>query len=1808
MLGLLILISYLNLSNFPSDIYYREEISQYSSLSDDFLLVSYLYDGYFLYLEPSKSLGEWSNESFNNSFRILLAEEIRRSAGKSGGRAQDGLIPDIDLDLKMPRGLSYILGEGGHIKVAGFEEIDMEVKQNRQTYGQQGSYSSFPQIILKERLKADIDGTVGEKLHIDIDHDSELSEQDNLMKIWYGGGAGTGTEIEDDIIQELNLGHVEESGSEKLFGIATRGKIGSTSFDLSAGKLESDEISGSDAVNISSSTVTKKEKDYLRDEYFYTGLPHTSDSLIEYGLFVSYTGSVRPSTLLKFNGDTIGEVYMIGLVDRVDYELREFLRPGKPPLPYFHILNPYSLSQRRLGVYLIYADSTGKRDTLGKIIRNSEDPTIIDSLTLYQLKSINPDPRDPSWDYQMRNIYSLGTTEPSKVEIEIHKVVSSGNNSITNSEGIEYAHLLGITTEGGDVISSQILWEDGCLIFPDKFPFLNPGLGADTVPEIYRKKELVNDDGTNFGIAITTTSSTTGNFRLRSGGEIIANSEKLMVDGDLLKRNEDYKIDYLTGEVELLNRSKLPPDAEITYTFKSKPFFSFDSKYKARFNMKTTPFEDSRLDFDIGFLSRSNKGLFHPSVGKEPSNITLGKVDFSLNKEPELLNQIFGRLPLVDEDSKSRFSIDGSYGFSLPNPATNGKSYLDDMEAVAEAVPVDLNPRSWYYCSVPDDSVNVNDLAKLDWFSNSFYPKSRIFPEYASASSTESRTSVMVLYFRPSNRDNWGGIMRTYSPEQNFSQKNFLEVWIKADEGEMIFDMGDKMDEDQARWGRSSTGADSIIPPNGQWDSEDKNQDGQKQLGEDTGLDGIRMDDDNWVYYADSLDYGVDDYVSQPGSFVDSLKMHNKEDNNILDSEDLNRDYTFERDKSFFRYRIDLSSDEYLAKEGLNGWKVFILPLKDSLTYEKIGSPSFESILYTRIWFRGMDSDTRITIEKIHIVGNKWEDRGVRLVSNDSLNPSGGYFRAGFRNTLEDEGYISPVERIREPGSYTEQPEQSLVFEIDSLHENNYCVVENYLELPPQSAGKGYDFRLYEALVFYTKYIGNTADSAEVFLRLLTDSVNYYQFKTFAYQENWDTVEVSFKKFTHLKIDGDTTQGKYSLKGNPSLKNIVFIQLGVINQTPETLEGDVLIDDIILTGADSRVGSDLDLSLSTNVGDLITGLSYNINRKSANYKNRLDALRELGDKKVASQGFRISADAGKLLNKVISCPVSLSIRESNKTPIYEVNSDVTLLPEQADSLTQKEYSRDLTASLARNSSSDNWFLKNTIDNLRLSGSYRESKSFNPLKSADTVISTTASASYNLHLPKLALPVFSGETSSLLPKGIELRTSYGYTESKRYSYKDTLYEKINLPLKKEVTGYAGLTYEPVRWIDIDYSISARNDLREVTGDFSFNNLGQDASLKEEISATHRSNQFGINNLNLTYRNVFSQNHEIEYARTLGDSLDVRKCSQQRTIRITDDLMWGSIFGKLPLISRFSRNISPIRFSAHFTKDGAFAYLNAKPDYKFRYGIELLPESSLFERVEKSDGGYYNEIYSLSTGLSSARINVRVDWRISVNRPDELQMENTQTPIRTVRRTFPFPGLDIDFPNVHKYFPFLSNYLRRANISTSINKEFLSVEGVGGKEFSEEESSLSFTPGLDMDLKNGLGVSITYQYSERENYPDSRLNTHGKTKGFRINCNYTLKPSSAGFPLLFFGRIKFDKPVNLSASFNFKDNFSERMDNYGKSYKIDDNRTMEFNLNGNYTFSEMVSGGLSIDFRNYRNRMMENMSSTSYGGSFNVKLKF
>ena len=466
----------------------------------------------------------------------------------------------------------------------------------------------------------------------------------------------------------------------------------------------------------------------------------------------------------------------------------------------------------------------------------------------------------------------------------------------------------------------------------------------------------------------------------------------------------------------------------------------------------------------------------------------------------------------------------------------------------------------------------------------------------------------------------------------------------------------------------------------------------------------------------------------------------------------------------------------------------------------------------------------------------------------------------------------------------------------------------------------------------------------------------------------------------------------------------------------------------------------------------------------------------------------------------------------------------------------------------------------------------------------------------------------GESSSLLPKNIRFSTTYEYNQTDNYNYKDSTYEKGLSPVKKEISNKGNISYKPIRWLDLDYSITTRNDLRERTSlseDRSLSNLGQDASLNEEFSASHSSDILGINQFKITYKSSFGQDHSIDYSKSLGDSLDVRKCNQNRIININNDFKINSLLDKIPLLSIISKNIDPLRLSANCNKTGSFAYLNSKPNYRFRYGLETIPDSNLFVSNNNNDGGYLNKNFTASSGFSILKIDVKIQGRLSEKVPDRILLQSTSIAKKDV--TLTFPDIDINVPNIERYIPFMSSFVRRTNLSLSIKKDSSYIKGLN-KEYSEGSSSLLISPALDLNMKNGLRFNVKPQYTTGKNYPSNMPQTNYETKSLSVQCSYTLKPSASGLSLPLFGKIKWDKPINLNASFNYKDNVSFGIDTEGERNYKEDTRSIDVDLGGNYTFSEMITGGLSVNYRNYVNRRLENMTSTTFGGKFNISIKF
>ena len=1797
---ILLFLSYFNAVSFPTDNYYKEDISHFYNQVGNLLVSECYINGQYLYSREIIIFEEWNakmlSEQFTTSLKRLVREEMSRK-----GRYGSGIIPDIDLSLKMPKALSYIIGEGGHIAVDGSQSISVDVSRSQSPSLVGETFSSAPQIKLEQRLLANIHGTVGEKIHVQINHDSEAREQDNKLKIWYEGN-------EDDIVQRIDAGDLKALGggrNQSVFGISTSGMIGSTYFDFIGGKLESNTISKSESYSFSKDSTDLFEVSYVKDRYYYTGLSEL-DSLISIAVFIEENMSIehRTAILVDINGDSLGKTAeFVELIYGEDYELRYIHLPNNINFPFLKIQKYHS--DEKLGIWYVYRNQMGEIDTLGYLPAPGD--TLDTLLVLGQLRSQSPDPSETCWDLAMRNIYSFGTESPTSVDVTIYKVVSGGDDrEIEPVSKKEYVELLGIDADGdGSTDPSQVMWQDGCIFFPYSKPFLESVLGTDTVSCIYNKKTLLSDEGKNFRIVITATSSK-GAFVI-GYGDLVDSSEVIVVDNvRTLTRGTDYRIDYETGRIVFTESANLNPESKISYTYDTEPLFSFTSRYIARTNIRAHPFANSDLNLQFAFRSSSNPEP-HPRVGREPSHIAVGRIEFSTNQEPSILNRIFRSLPFVDNKSTSKIRMNGSYGFSLPNPATNGKSYLDDMESVKLARELELSTGGWNYCSQPDSSINIEDMGMIDWFSSRIL-KTYIYPDIPKEKQSQY-IGTMVLYFYPNESlankyNSWAGIMKAFSSEENFSQKKYLEVWVKGEEGDIFVELGSRMKEDIPRWVRASDGSDSLLLPNNYIDTEDRNDNFELEPGEDTGLDGIAFDDDKWSYITDSLDDGRDDYPDQLKGLQDSLKLHRKEGNRRLDSEDLNKDHSLEANSDYFRWHIDLESSELVANYGEGGWKMYRIPLTDSSHFEVIGSPSLESVLYARVWITGVEDTVIVSIAQIAIVGNKWRDEGVRSVSGDTLLPLKTRFLITYKNSYEDKDYVSPVEQEREIyGGYSK--EQSLVFKIDSLTPDYLCLAESYLELPKEGSGTGYDLRLYSSLRFFAQMTDSPSDSIMVFLRLLTDTTNYYQYSTYLFPDKWDTLDVNFQDFYDLKLQDDTLNGKYSLKGHPTLTSIAYLQLGVVNQNLTDFTGEVYFDDIILLGANTEMGSDLNLSISSNVGDFISDISYNLTRQSARYKNDLNALRRIGDKDRIRHALRVVSNTGKIFKGFVSMPVTFDFTRNIEIPEYKKNSDI-LLPEDAK---QKETgmseTRIIQFNLSRPSSSNNWLLKYSLDKIRVSGTYSLNQSYFPEHSADTSTNRTASFSYNLPLPSITPPVLSGGSSSLIPSNVSFSAGYKYNISSKYTYSsgDSLFHKTTVKPIREITPRGGLRYKPIRWIDLSYNISARNDL------IDSDRFGETVFLSEAITASHNSSQFGINDINLSFSNTFADNHGKDYAKTLGDTLDVRSVSQSRTISVTDNFRIQNLLKNLPLLSRFSNNINSLRFTSSFSRSASFAYLSAIPDYRFRYGIDPKPNDIFIVQSNPSDGGTKSTQYSLATGLNLGRVTVDMSGSWRETRPDEEKLSHSVSGNKTI--SFSFPNANIYITNIDDYIPLLQKIVTSSKLNVSINKDSSTTVSLVGQEYSAGSATLIVSPGLDLKFTNGLGIKLSTRYTTTDQYSGStyRIHSHNDSRDIKVTGTYSLQPSLSNIPIPFLRGIELKSPINLKASFGIQENKEISLNLSTQNEEIKrDNRNMTFDLSGDYNFSNMVTGGLTINYRNYLNRKIDNDVTTSYGMRFHIVFKF
>lgn len=410
------------------------------------------------------------------------AELFDVSSRAQAGARDEGLV-NLTIPIKLPRTLEKIIGRGEKtsIKITGREHLSISGEStvsNQFTPSERvRNQSLFPQLNMDQKLQVNLSGQIGEKIIIEVDHNSEVvGPEGTKIRLSYQGN-------EDEIIRTIETGDVGltlpgsqllgySSNKSGLFGLKVTGQLGRADFTVVTSKQKAE--SASKAFNSKGGEVSEhiiESWDYINNRFFRLDLPvvDTNGDGVHEPIF-GYAHPDRPGRtwnvvtnvgeridpasikIFRFVGGGIAQVGDVQNVAVVADSTGRWNEDGHindlPPSAWAkglvwrevdheeftifntNILIAVDLRQEMaetdlLAVVYNVVDASG--NVIYRVGENpaTTQPTLdIDNTLHYRMKLLKPTTRDPyTFQYVLRNIYSLGgaNIDPESFSLRVER-------------------------------------------------------------------------------------------------------------------------------------------------------------------------------------------------------------------------------------------------------------------------------------------------------------------------------------------------------------------------------------------------------------------------------------------------------------------------------------------------------------------------------------------------------------------------------------------------------------------------------------------------------------------------------------------------------------------------------------------------------------------------------------------------------------------------------------------------------------------------------------------------------------------------------------------------------------------------------------------------------------------------------------------------------------------------------------------------------------------------------------------------------------------------------------------------------------------------------------------------------------------------------------------------------------------------------------------------------------------------------------------------------------------------------------------
>lgn len=604
-------------------------------------------------------------------------------------------------------------------------------------------------------------GVVAERVHLNVDYDSKREfDASNNIQVYYEGKSDEliqKLEVGNVTFQPPASRFITGGIPSGNYGLQAVGQLGPMRFRTivaqQKGNVTKDRVFTVGDRTVQS--VDREIEDYQIEprRFFFTVDPHRFADFPNIDLLngtqlqrlaAALPDSVRPSRIFlyrlliggqppnpngpqfKLLGDPTsrrGQIYEL-LRENVDYYTDQSLL-------WVALVRPLNLNNERLVV--AYTVRMNGRDTTIASTGGTPDFEYTDR---EQYASLLWDPQvrptDPAFDREIRSVYRVGGEDVRRHTVTARIVTGAAGDQEKPLAGVSdtWLQLFGLAQSGnsatfdidnrlfprpgdpnvtvGGAAGTRIL-RDYFLIFPSLRPFSRSGLAQ---PAGNPASEAIY---TTPGEYLYSTQHPQSTYRIRlrydaeGGGDagtlalgsvqVRPYSERLTLDGRLLQRDVDYRVDYDLGRVTFLRPDTLFPSArQVSVRYEENPLFAAAPKSIIGFA--------SQFPLDVGeinvmAIAQNQRTTFtRPPLGYEPQSSFIAGVSGNFDFEAAPLTRALQRLPFVQTTSPSRVHLDAEVATSRPQANSAGQAYLESFEGEG-GTHVNLSDPAWLSSSQP---------------------------------------------------------------------------------------------------------------------------------------------------------------------------------------------------------------------------------------------------------------------------------------------------------------------------------------------------------------------------------------------------------------------------------------------------------------------------------------------------------------------------------------------------------------------------------------------------------------------------------------------------------------------------------------------------------------------------------------------------------------------------------------------------------------------------------------------------------------------------------------------------------------------------------------------------------------------------------------------------------------------------------------------------------------------------------------------------------------------------------------------------